>query len=457
MACRASTALLLLSLFFNMAPVRGIPMPMPFLQARQYGSSASTAPSATMMSSISTGTSASVNFKQQNALDAQKLNAKFATMQTSDSCQAGDMACIKSSFAQCVGGKWESTPCSTGTICVALPLVNKPGTSLVCDTLGDAVQRFSDAGVSGGLTGSDTGNSTTIAGSEGEEDGEMECDDDDEGSTTSQTDDQDGELECDDDEETTVSASSTVILSASASVNSASTPVVGTPNTLAAAVASSTGLPSYPNYIALVPSASSVPPSTVLNLNKRQFLPTSSSTSAVATAIPTPVTSSASVIFVTVSSSSSAQPVFTALPSSIVTVTPGASEPTGAITTTVTLIATVTVTASNCEATSIGGSFPSVQTIIPQISTVTPSSPSASTIVVLAAGSAAPFPVSASLPNAAPNTILPIAPSVIELTAVSQPTPFSQSSSPPLTFSTSSTTSRSPFSFTFGPSPTYGL
>ncbi|KAI0360394.1 hypothetical protein OH77DRAFT_1384246, partial [Trametes cingulata] len=85
-----------------------------------------------------------------NALDAQKLNAKFATLSADDSCNDGDQACVQGAFAQCVGGKFQTTQCSGGTTCVALPLVNKPGTSVTCDSKDDAAARMKAAGVDGG-------------------------------------------------------------------------------------------------------------------------------------------------------------------------------------------------------------------------------------------------------------------------------------------------------------------
>ncbi|KAI0340348.1 hypothetical protein BDW22DRAFT_1334688, partial [Trametopsis cervina] len=59
-----------------------------------------------------TGTS----FVQQNGLDAQKLNAQFATIQATDSCTDGTQGCVGSSFAQCLQGQWVLTQCSSGTI-----------------------------------------------------------------------------------------------------------------------------------------------------------------------------------------------------------------------------------------------------------------------------------------------------------------------------------------------------
>ncbi|KAG2358278.1 hypothetical protein BDR07DRAFT_1295469, partial [Suillus spraguei] len=89
-------------------------------------------------------------FQQQNGLDAQKLNAQFATMTSNDSCTSGTQACVGGAFAQCIGNSWELTPCSSGLSCFALPLVTKAGTSLACDTQSDAEARFIAAGVQGG-------------------------------------------------------------------------------------------------------------------------------------------------------------------------------------------------------------------------------------------------------------------------------------------------------------------
>ena len=66
---------------------------------------------------------------------------------------AGQNACVDGGFAQCVGGEFVITPCAGGLQCVALPLVNKPGTSITCDTLADALARIAATGASGGLTG----------------------------------------------------------------------------------------------------------------------------------------------------------------------------------------------------------------------------------------------------------------------------------------------------------------
>ncbi|KAH6909487.1 hypothetical protein BKA70DRAFT_1276300 [Coprinopsis sp. MPI-PUGE-AT-0042] len=91
---------------------------------------------------------------KENALQAQKLNAKFSTIKTTDSCQGSDQACVNGAFAQCVQGKWAvHAPCASNLRCYALPLVLKQGVALVCDTPDGADRRFQDAGVSGGPKG----------------------------------------------------------------------------------------------------------------------------------------------------------------------------------------------------------------------------------------------------------------------------------------------------------------
>ena len=65
------------------------------------------------------------------------------------------MGCIDGGFAQCDSGKYVNLGCSATLQCFALPLVNKPGTSLACTTESDALARIAAPGATGGLTGSD--------------------------------------------------------------------------------------------------------------------------------------------------------------------------------------------------------------------------------------------------------------------------------------------------------------
>ncbi|KAF9462879.1 hypothetical protein BDZ94DRAFT_654465 [Collybia nuda] len=94
------------------------------------------------------------DLKLQNGKDAQKLNAKFATLSVSSPCAVGELACVGSEFAQCVNGKFVTTSCGA-LQCVALPLVNAPGTSITCTTEADAIARISASGATGGVTGTD--------------------------------------------------------------------------------------------------------------------------------------------------------------------------------------------------------------------------------------------------------------------------------------------------------------
>ncbi|KAJ7180658.1 hypothetical protein C8R46DRAFT_863575, partial [Mycena filopes] len=89
-------------------------------------------------------------FHLQNGLDAQKLNAEFQSLTANSSCTPGQEACVGTSFAQCVSGSFTLTQCAAGTICAALPLVNKAGTSIGCDTSSDIAARIAATGATGG-------------------------------------------------------------------------------------------------------------------------------------------------------------------------------------------------------------------------------------------------------------------------------------------------------------------
>jgi hypothetical protein len=92
-------------------------------------------------------------FQLQNALDAQALNVGFESLAEGSACTVGENACVGNNFAQCPFGTFVSTPCAGGTKCLALPLVNKAGTSITCTTDADAAGRFAAAGASGGFNG----------------------------------------------------------------------------------------------------------------------------------------------------------------------------------------------------------------------------------------------------------------------------------------------------------------
>ncbi|KAH9945894.1 uncharacterized protein BXZ73DRAFT_95410 [Epithele typhae] len=97
---------------------------------------------------------ARASFTLANGQEAQRLNNQFKSLHANSPCQSGQNACINGGFAQCVAGRFILTPCNTGLTCFALPLVNSPGTSLVCDTKADAQARFKASGA-GGIFGRD--------------------------------------------------------------------------------------------------------------------------------------------------------------------------------------------------------------------------------------------------------------------------------------------------------------
>jgi len=90
------------------------------------------------------------DFTKQNGEDATALNNKFAGLSKTSSCTSGENACVGSDFAQCVGGKFVTTPCGAGEICAALPLVNSAGTSVTCTTASERDARIQATGATGG-------------------------------------------------------------------------------------------------------------------------------------------------------------------------------------------------------------------------------------------------------------------------------------------------------------------
>jgi len=85
------------------------------------------------------------NFQVDNGRLAQAENSQFALLNSGSRCSDGQNACIGTSFAQCVGGKFVLTKCSANLICASLPLVKKPGTSIACTTEEDRDRRIQDA------------------------------------------------------------------------------------------------------------------------------------------------------------------------------------------------------------------------------------------------------------------------------------------------------------------------
>jgi len=109
------------------------------------GSSVAPPVTSSASSSSTPSSSGSKGFAVQNGKDAQALNQKFKSLTADSPCTDGEQACVDGGFAQCVGGKFVTTPCSSGQTCTALPLVNSPGTSITCDTPEDAAARIAKA------------------------------------------------------------------------------------------------------------------------------------------------------------------------------------------------------------------------------------------------------------------------------------------------------------------------
>lgn len=117
------------------------------------GNNATPTPTSTDDLAPAASVEATKSFQRQNGLDAQKLNRSFQSLTADSPCDDGEQACVEGGFAQCVGGSFQITQCSGGTQCFALPLVNKAGTSLTCDTESDAAARIAATGATGGIRG----------------------------------------------------------------------------------------------------------------------------------------------------------------------------------------------------------------------------------------------------------------------------------------------------------------
>uniref|UniRef100_A0A1D1XPD7 Endochitinase n=1 Tax=Anthurium amnicola TaxID=1678845 RepID=A0A1D1XPD7_9ARAE len=104
-------------------------------------------------------------FAHDNGVAAQKLNDDFKKLTADSPCTDGQSACVDGGFAQCVGNKFQITQCGGGTSCFALPLVNKPGTSITCTTQADADSRIATALGTPAGSGNTPASSTTPASS----------------------------------------------------------------------------------------------------------------------------------------------------------------------------------------------------------------------------------------------------------------------------------------------------
>ncbi|OSD02710.1 hypothetical protein PYCCODRAFT_1410758 [Trametes coccinea BRFM310] len=111
----------------------------------------------------------------QNGKDAQVLNAEFAKLNTSDSCNAGEVACLGASVAQCVNGTWQAEACPKSLFCFALPSVREEGTVISCTSNTTALSVISASGATGGIAANSTDDSVgfpTDCGDDDDEDGD---------------------------------------------------------------------------------------------------------------------------------------------------------------------------------------------------------------------------------------------------------------------------------------------
>ncbi|KAI0747060.1 hypothetical protein C8Q80DRAFT_1256709 [Daedaleopsis nitida] len=111
----------------------------------------------------------------QNGKDAQALNAEFATLKASDTCDDGEMACIKDSIAHCANATWKLEACPKTLSCFALPSVREEGTVISCTSNATALSVINASGATGGIAANSTTNSVNLP---SDCDGDDESDDD---------------------------------------------------------------------------------------------------------------------------------------------------------------------------------------------------------------------------------------------------------------------------------------
>ncbi|KNE66198.1 hypothetical protein AMAG_10440 [Allomyces macrogynus ATCC 38327] len=96
------------------------------------------------------------DFRTANKVLAAKLDGGKAALQVGSPCpmeldQEGAIVCAGNQLARCIGekvaGPFQS--CAVGLSCQVLPLVSKPGVSVMCDTDADKVARIGTAAGAG--------------------------------------------------------------------------------------------------------------------------------------------------------------------------------------------------------------------------------------------------------------------------------------------------------------------
>ncbi|KAF8872425.1 hypothetical protein BD779DRAFT_1572915 [Infundibulicybe gibba] len=339
---------------------------------------------------------------KQNGLDAQKLNAQYLTMKATDACQDGQMACINSSFAQCVAGKWVLTPARTGP-CV-LP----------------SRFRFAAVGLQGGMSGNNQ--TAAAAGNEPKaSDDDAECDDgDDADDEQCDADEGDDDLpDCDDEDATDVTTTTVFVTAAPASASSAPQSAVTTtvfitvalprpraPTTVSLTAASLARRQTGPLFssVPLGSISSSVPGSVAASSAPVSVPLASSAPASVPLASSAPVSvpvSSPALVSVPLPSASVFASSSVTAPASAITSSPVQQNPTGIVigadglaTATVTMVSISTVTLfTGCAAAPSNTILPSLvssSAVIPTLSGVVTAPASSISVQATALPSSAP-------------------------------------------------------------------
>ncbi|KAJ7484482.1 hypothetical protein FB451DRAFT_1028201, partial [Mycena latifolia] len=84
----------------------------------------------------------------KNGQTAQNINAQFQNMSANDSCNTGDVACIKGDLATCVDDKWQTESCPQSLSCFAVPLVGQTGVNVTCTSERNALSTIKATGAS---------------------------------------------------------------------------------------------------------------------------------------------------------------------------------------------------------------------------------------------------------------------------------------------------------------------
>lgn len=90
----------------------------------------------------------SSSWLQQNGPAAKALNDYYKTLNTSSSCNDGQVACINGQFANCYESRYLTWPCASDWTCAAIPNDSDAGTTTTCDTNDNIAWKFSQAGIS---------------------------------------------------------------------------------------------------------------------------------------------------------------------------------------------------------------------------------------------------------------------------------------------------------------------